>query len=88
MSRTECWPQIQIKPAGGNLLGYTYSQINLKSLKMQRAKHGLHGVRQSQQPEEQNLLLDGDPLNPSKSRYILDGEWKSVKFYPAPHLIF
>lgn len=42
---------------------------------MQRAKHGLHGVRQSQQPEEQNLLLDGDPLNPSKSsRYILDGE--------------
>ena len=43
---------------------------------MQRAKHGLHEVRQSQQPEEQNLLLDGDPLNPSKSRYILDGGMK------------
>ncbi|WOG88608.1 hypothetical protein DCAR_0207843 [Daucus carota subsp. sativus] len=59
-------------------LGYTDPQINLESLKMQnegRAKHGLHGVRQSQLPEEQNLLV-GDPLNPSKSRYIPDGGMK------------
>lgn len=55
-------------------LGHTDPQINIESLRMRnegRAKHGLHGVVQSQLPGEESLFV-GDPLNPSKSRYIPD----------------
>ncbi|KAL8114115.1 uncharacterized protein LOC141667013 isoform X2 [Apium graveolens] len=57
-------------------LGHTDPYINIESLRMRnegRAKHGLHGVVQSQLPEEESLLFVGDQLNPSKSRYIPDG---------------
>ncbi|KAK1376185.1 Uro-adherence factor A like [Heracleum sosnowskyi] len=67
----------QTKPVEtGSWLGHTDPRISIESLRMRnevRAKRGLHGVVQSQLPEDESLLFVGDPLNPSKSRYIPDG---------------